>query len=258
MEAFQEQLEEVGVPARLLPVHLDDLVVVNAAFDEREGEVRLESRGTRANAEAPPTRAGQVAQFAASESGPENRGLPDRIWRRTPSDMGESCPTADCPPSHQSRGAPAGGCLVLPAPARRTVPGTPVPNRRHEPRCPSRSHSPPRSASPSLTHVLVLNLLHPAVGEQRVGCRVGVLQKRASDAQPVGVEEVGQLLPHGEPGELLVLEIAGLLRLQPLDLAQVAKGPVEARVQFVAGEVRRAIRPWAGSSPVSAFFTFFR
>src|SRR6202521_4974666 len=101
-----------------------------------------------ARVEALPILAGPTVQCAALETAPGRPELQDRTVQKTPFEMAGFCPTADSPPTHQAPVAPAVGHLVLPALARRTVPGTPVPNRRHEPCCPSQSHSPPQSASP--------------------------------------------------------------------------------------------------------------
>ena len=53
----------------------------------------------------------------------------------------------------------------------------------------------------------------------------------------MGVQEVLQLLPHCEIGQLLVFEVTGLFSFQALDLFQKRKGSLDAKVELVATEI---------------------
>ena len=85
--------------------------------------------------------------------------------------------------------------------------------------------------------MLILDLLHPSVWDHWIRSRVILVQEGAPDTQVMSVDKRGQLLLHDERCHLLVFKIAGLLRFQPVNLLQMAKCSLQARIQLSTREV---------------------
>jgi hypothetical protein len=199
VKTFQEDFEQVGLAARFLTIDFDHLVLVSATVDEQFGEARLDRvvglpaqirlRAHRCKLRDS-TRKSLALKVTDRRIVLRKELLPFRfelVPRRIPHHRVKprALPPADTlslwfrlEEQFRERQFPTEGANLVPLRGR---------IRRDSPRL-------------FADDVPVLNLLHPTVGEQRVGRRVGVIEKRAADAQPVGVEEVGQFLAHGKPG----------------------------------------------------------